>query len=880
MTQPPASSQERLKPGQAIGNYTLIEPLEHTRLTSAFKARDQLLGKLVRFTQLHPAGSADDAATHSAISRYNTAYKPIAAANDRLGNTIDTLLDPSAGVCVISEHLQGLTLTQMLTAPGTPGSDAGSDAAGAQGEDVSGGAVLDVKRTLGIIAAAAMGLAKMHERGLAHGCLTPDRIMLVGTNQLKVTEPGYWILIDPQYLLSLGVVPYAAPELMAGDPPSARSDFYALGMMAYQALAGPEGYGEVFKAVLRDERNQALRWMKWQSNPKVSAPPLHTINPSVPEPVSELIARMIDKTPTARLAQADVLIQAIQRHVITPGSTAPAPGSDVSSNASFDASLQQTPQAVAPAHDTSQLPKQRRIPAVLGISIVLWVCLIGAVGSFWLNKVKQERAAFVEPINNQIQITANLIQDGMPTLAVVEAGAAVTLAAQDATMGRIAQSWHALALGNAADANRDYAAAREHYNQALKLNGFRNPATTQQLQARLSRAIDNAAFADGADRITQAIDNSDFKAAQEQIDAWRPLVLDEQEARSLSRLENSLADAMGTGSIQSVLARVDDWLTAGRHDEALGLLQRQLDRGNTSPELLERYRQLSRQSGVAQYVQDAQEAAADNDFTAAVAAYDQALRLSPSDNSMRQARNRVYALDRVAQARQALSSGQPDSAANLLSQALAADPNNTEANRLRTDLTANAERASLIARADMAVLQRQWDQAIKAYTQALSLTTGVADGDTLQAKLRDTRVDQALDEASQALSQNDLTLAQAKHSQATKLNASHPRVIEFTQTLNQHTVYTRHVTEGKQSMEQGKFGPATTSFLRARKVLRTQQIDALIEEARFQNLLAQTRTYIAQGNARDAAAMLATLKSQKPDAQAIPDLQSKIDAIK
>jgi|GEM_PF-5831959 len=876
MTQPPASSQDRLKPGQAIGNYTLIEPLEHTRLTSAFKARDQLLGKIVRLTQLHPAGSANDATIHSAVSRYNAAYKPIAAANDRLANTIDTLLDPSAGVCVISEHLQGLTLTQMLTAPapGSTGSDAAGGASGAEG------AVLDVKRTLGIVAAAAMGLAKMHERGLAHGCLTPDRIMLVGTNQLKVTEPGYWILIDPQYLLSLGVVPYAAPELMAGDAPSARSDFYALGMMAYQALAGPEGYSEVFKAVLRDERNQALRWMKWQSNPKVSAPPLHTINPNVPEPVSELIARMIDKTPTARLSQADVLIQAIQRHVIDQPTPVPGSATGNVGSEAVGASQGLTPQAVAPAQDTSQLPKQRRIPAVLGISIALWVCLIGAVGGFWLNKVKQERAAFVEPINNQIQITANLIQDGMPTLAVVEAGAAVTLAAQDATMARIAQSWHALALGNAADANRDYAAARKHYSQALSLNGFRNPQTAQQLQIRLSRAIDNAAFADGVDRINQAITSSNFKAAQEQIDAWRPLVLDDQEARSLSRLENDLADAMGTGSVESVLARVDDWLAANRHAEALDLLQRQLDRGNTSPQLLERYRQLSRQSGVAQYVEDAQEAAGRSDFTAAVAAYDQALRLSPSDSNIRQARNRAYALDRVAQARQALSSGQTGSATNLLSQALAADPNNTEASRLRSDLTANSERAALIAQADLAVLQRQWNQAIEAYTQALSLTNGVAEGDTLQDKLRDTRVDQALDEASQALSQNDVTLAQAKHSQATKLNANHPRVIEFTQTLNQHIVYTRHLTEGRLSMEQGKFGPATTSFLRARKILRTQQIDALIEEARFENLLAQTRTYIAQGNARDAAAMLATLRSQKPDAQAIPDLQSKIDAIK
>ena len=130
-----------------------------------------------------------------------------------------------------------------------------------------------------------------------------------------------------QHALSLGSVRYMAPELFRDEPVDGRADIYALGMIAYEMLAGRNAFEDAFKIVLRDQRNQPLRWMKWHTNLRAKAPPLTQLNPKASPALSDLVARMIEKDPSSRIASAHELLRAIRRHFATAGD-APAPGSE------------------------------------------------------------------------------------------------------------------------------------------------------------------------------------------------------------------------------------------------------------------------------------------------------------------------------------------------------------------------------------------------------------------------------------------------------------------------------------------------------------------------------------------------------------------------
>jgi len=52
--------------------------------------------------------------------------------------------------------------------------------------------------------------------------------------------------------------------------------------------------------------------MKWHADAHVSAPPLHEVNPGVPEALSEIVAKMMAKDPDQRYASMEELGRAIK----------------------------------------------------------------------------------------------------------------------------------------------------------------------------------------------------------------------------------------------------------------------------------------------------------------------------------------------------------------------------------------------------------------------------------------------------------------------------------------------------------------------------------------------------------------------------------------
>lgn len=119
-------------------------------------------------------------------------------------------------------------------------------------------ASLSLQQRLELFLRIADAVAAAHSVGVLHKDLKPANVLIAEAAegwQLRLTDFGSSRLLDPQHLAKHGITAlgltltgalqrdadsgtplYLAPELLAGAPPTAASDVYALGVMLYQLV--------------------------------------------------------------------------------------------------------------------------------------------------------------------------------------------------------------------------------------------------------------------------------------------------------------------------------------------------------------------------------------------------------------------------------------------------------------------------------------------------------------------------------------------------------------------------------------------------------------------------------------------------------------------
>ncbi|HBL25968.1 MAG TPA: hypothetical protein DD490_03935, partial [Acidobacteria bacterium] len=111
------------------------------------------------------------------------------------------------------------------------------------GEDLSSllvriGRLLPAKG-LDIAQQLCAGLSAIHDSGVLHRDLKPSNIMIDGRGRARITDFGISALAsEPAVPARAGTPAYMAPEQLAGDGATVRSDLYSLGLVLYELLAG------------------------------------------------------------------------------------------------------------------------------------------------------------------------------------------------------------------------------------------------------------------------------------------------------------------------------------------------------------------------------------------------------------------------------------------------------------------------------------------------------------------------------------------------------------------------------------------------------------------------------------------------------------------
>jgi eukaryotic-like serine/threonine-protein kinase len=167
---------------------------------------------------------------------------------------------------------------------------------------------LDASDTMRIIGQTAAALAAAHAAGVVHRDVKPGNVLVTPDLDVKITDFGIAQSASSVPLTGtgqvIGTAQYMSPEQAAGGKATPASDVYALGVVAYECLAGRRPFEG------RSSAQVALQQI--QDMP----PPLP---PTVPDDVRRLVEQAMAKDPAARFPGGAALRDAIDR-LAAPGS--------------------------------------------------------------------------------------------------------------------------------------------------------------------------------------------------------------------------------------------------------------------------------------------------------------------------------------------------------------------------------------------------------------------------------------------------------------------------------------------------------------------------------------------------------------------------------
>jgi len=176
------------------------------------------------------------------------------------------------------------------------------------GDAVEPGAGIEIIRKI------AQGLKAIHVESIIHRDLKPANILISADGQdVVICDLGLSTEVGEEKTVR-GTPKYVAPELYEVDSDAdKRVDIYSLGLIAYELLLGTEKFEQIFSEIYNDpnESTRKLRWQNWHRDPERKALPLREVSNIIPEEISIIIEKMMEKDPAKRFMDADDLLRAI-----------------------------------------------------------------------------------------------------------------------------------------------------------------------------------------------------------------------------------------------------------------------------------------------------------------------------------------------------------------------------------------------------------------------------------------------------------------------------------------------------------------------------------------------------------------------------------------
>ncbi|PST49670.1 serine/threonine protein kinase [Bifidobacterium callitrichos] len=267
--------------GQLIeGRYRVVRRIAQGGMATVYEARDERLARTVAIKVMHTQ-LAQGPHRDQFIERFRREARSAAQiANPHIVQVYDTG-EFNGLAYLVMEYVHGVNLRYEMNRQGT----------------------FTVRETLRIIAETLDGLASAHRVNVVHRDIKPENIMLNDRGRVQITDFGLAKATSQATLSStgmlLGTAAYLPPETIERNEATPQGDLYAVGIMAWEMLAGEVPFISdnpvtlVFRHVHEDVPSVAV--------------PCPGIDPSVARFIAHLTARSIDARPRNAAAALDEL---------------------------------------------------------------------------------------------------------------------------------------------------------------------------------------------------------------------------------------------------------------------------------------------------------------------------------------------------------------------------------------------------------------------------------------------------------------------------------------------------------------------------------------------------------------------------------------------
>ncbi|HKS26127.1 MAG TPA: protein kinase [Thermoanaerobaculia bacterium] len=262
----------------------MVRELGKGAMGIVYLAKDPLIGRLVALKTIRAAAHADDDETKEFQQRFIREAQAAGILNHPSIVTVhDIGMDEPTGTSFIAmEYVEGSNLKEVL----------------AQGRPLPFDQIGD------IVSQVADALDFAHAKGIVHRDVKPANIILVDGNRAKITDFGIAKIATGGNLTTtgqfLGTPNYMAPEQIKGAPVDGRTDIFSLGICLYECLTRRKPFG-----------GDSLTSISYKIVHE-PFPPLHEINPQIPDGYEEVVAHCLAKDPVKRYQRGRELANALR----------------------------------------------------------------------------------------------------------------------------------------------------------------------------------------------------------------------------------------------------------------------------------------------------------------------------------------------------------------------------------------------------------------------------------------------------------------------------------------------------------------------------------------------------------------------------------------
>ena len=272
------------------GRYRLLERIDEGGAGAVWRARDERLGRDVAVKIL--GANADEAFRERFADE---ARRAASVSHPNVVTVFDEGRDQGDSFMVMA-YVRGKTLRDVIADRGA----------------------LPAHEAARIVAQVAAALDAAHEAGVIHCDVKPANVILDEQGTAKLADFGIARAArGPREHELIGTARYIAPERVAGEPPTERSDVFSLGLVAYELLAGQPAYADMETEDLLRQRLDG------------PSPSLRTARVGVPVAVDAVVRRALAREPQDRFASAGSfarqLLAAAERGDDATGVLAPPP---------------------------------------------------------------------------------------------------------------------------------------------------------------------------------------------------------------------------------------------------------------------------------------------------------------------------------------------------------------------------------------------------------------------------------------------------------------------------------------------------------------------------------------------------------------------------